>query len=105
MATANDTPFDFLPGGAEDTAQPAAKLYTPTTPSLGAQNAILTLKHATPGDAYAAIRDASVLGHLYVADVDDAKKKVKILSPVGGRLPTNAIVWGRWPEGVGDLVG
>jgi len=69
------------------------------------QNALLAVKYASPIDAQDTIRDASVMGYLYVADVDNSKRKIRILSPVGGRLPTRALVWGVWPEGVGDLVG
>ena len=45
------------------------------------------------------------MGYAYVADVDDAKKKVKLLSPVSGRVPPKALIWGQWPEDVIDMVG
>jgi len=69
------------------------------------QNALLAIKHALPTDSAETLRDASVMGYLYVADVDESKKRTRILSPVGGRIPAKALVWGVWPEGVGDLVG
>ena len=69
------------------------------------QNSILAIMHADANDTHENIRDASVLGFVYVAEVDEKKKKVKILAPLSGRLPTGAMVWGRWPEGVGELVG
>ena len=50
------------------------------------------------------MRDAPLLGYSYVADVDEEKGKVRVLNPVGGRLPARAVVWGRWPEGLEDLV-
>ena len=69
------------------------------------QNSILAIVHADPNDTQENIRDASVLGFVYIAEVDEKRKKVKVLAPLSGRLPNRAMVWGSWPEGVGDLVG
>ena len=69
------------------------------------QNAILAIVHADPHDSHETIRDASVIGFIYVAEVDEKRKKLRILAPLSGRLPNKAIVWGVWPEGAGDLVG
>lgn len=102
----SDLTAAFLPGGSSDlpTSSTASKpLYTSTTLDLSANNTILTLKHAGPGDEHEVVRDAPVLGYLYVAEVDVDRKRVRVLSPVGGRLPERAVVWGRWPEGVGEL--
>lgn len=124
-AQANDgLAATFLPGGggADDddgdggyavaAAYAASGLYMRVTPlpSGGAlppalANAILAVKHASPSDTDDVIRDSSVMGYLYVADVDEARRKLRILAPAGGRLPPRALVWGTWPEGVGDLVG
>jgi len=69
------------------------------------QNVLLAVKYASTTDSEDTVRDASVMGYLYTAEVDESKKKVRILSPVGGRLPSRALVWGVFPDGVGDLVG
>jgi polyribonucleotide 5'-hydroxyl-kinase len=69
------------------------------------QNSILAIVHADPNDTQENIRDASVIGFVYVAEVDEKRKKLKILAPLSGRLPNRAMIWGTWPEGVGDLVG
>lgn len=69
------------------------------------QNAIMAIAHADPSDSQENIRDASVMGFIYVAEVDEKKRKLKILAPLSGRLPSKAVIWGSWPEGVGDLVG
>lgn len=102
----------FLPGDAEggkalggDDGHRGAALYAQTGLTLAAAGALLVIKHAAPTDPHETIRDAPVLGYLYVADVDMEKRRVRLLSPVGGRLPERAIVWGRWPEGMGDLMG
>ena len=71
------------------------------------QGAVLAVVHV-PGDgvgiAEEEVRDASVLGFLYVVEVDEKRRRLKVLSPVAGRVPSRVVVWGSWPEGVGDLV-
>ena len=69
------------------------------------QNAIIAIVNAEPGDSEENIRDASVIGFIYVAEVDEKKRKMKVLAPLSGRLPNKALIWGNWPEGAGDLVG
>lgn len=69
------------------------------------QNCVLALMHANPHDSPENIRDASVMGFVYVADVDDHRKKVRLLTPVPGRLPARPLIWGRWPEPALNLVG
>ncbi|KAF2838708.1 Clp1-domain-containing protein [Patellaria atrata CBS 101060] len=94
-----------LPPSLSKNTKPRSRILEPVEVGLGMQNAILAVTTADPGESHEAIRDASVLGYVYVADVDESKKKVKLLTPETGRVPARAIVWGGWPEGVGDLVG
>jgi polyribonucleotide 5'-hydroxyl-kinase len=68
------------------------------------QNCLLAVTYAEPTDSQEAIRDSSIMGYLYVADVDETKSKVKLLSPVSGNIPPRAIISGTWPEDVADLV-
>lgn len=94
----------MLPGDAiEESLTPA--IFDQVQPSLQMQNSIMAIVHAEPGDSQESIRDATVMGFIYVAEVDEKKRKLKILVPLSGRLPNKAVVWGSWPEGVGDLVG
>ncbi|PGH26948.1 hypothetical protein AJ80_01331 [Polytolypa hystricis UAMH7299] len=113
----------FLPGlsGAPSTSNPhhptsssSATQYTsiplkklPSSPSspppLTLENTLLAITLAPPNAPLSEIRDASVMGFLYVASVDDKKGKIRVLAPIGGRVPPRAMVWGRrWP---GELVG
>jgi polyribonucleotide 5'-hydroxyl-kinase len=89
------------------TANPlsGARIYEKITPSLQLQNSLLAIVHAEQNDSPENIRDASVMGYVYVAEVDEGKRKIRLLSPVGGRVPSRAMVWGSWPEEVVDLVG
>jgi len=97
----------LLHGGAQDEdGGSASSLFTRVAePTLAMQNVLLAVKYASPTDSEDTVRDASVMGYLYIAEVDESKKKIRILSPVGGRLPSRALVWGVFPDGVGDLVG
>jgi polyribonucleotide 5'-hydroxyl-kinase len=80
-------------------------IYTKVTPSASLQNSLLAITTALPTDSQDVIRDSSVKGYIYVADVDEQKKKVRMLSPQPGGIPGNAMVFGRWPEDVPGLVG
>ena len=74
---------------------------------MALQSALLAIKHANPSDSHETIRDASVIGYLYVSDVEEAKQRLKVLSPVGGRIPNKAIIWSSWDvaAGMGDFFG
>ncbi len=91
-----------MPG--DETEYITSAIFDKVRPSLQMQNAILTIVNAHPEDTQENIRDASVMGFIYVADVDEKKSKLKVLAPVGGRLPNKAIIWGQWPEGSFDLM-
>lgn len=90
---------------------PLKKLPTPPPTTLA--NTLLAITHArstsassSSSSSLAEIRDASIMGFLYVADVDSEKGKIRVLAPVGGRVPPRAIVWGKkWPGEVVGLVG
>ncbi|KLJ09863.1 hypothetical protein EMPG_14717 [Blastomyces silverae] len=84
---------------------PLKKLPPSTTSPvpLALENTLLAVTHAAPNAPLHEIRDASVMGFVYVAGVDEKKAKIRVLAPVGGRVPSRAMIWGkRWP---GELVG
>ncbi|KAI9928329.1 hypothetical protein ASPWEDRAFT_38844 [Aspergillus wentii DTO 134E9] len=83
---------------------PLKKVPAPAPSALA--NSLLAVTHALPNASPSEVRDASIMGFLYVADVDSDKGKIRALAPVGGRVPARAIVWGRrWPGEVVGLVG
>jgi polyribonucleotide 5'-hydroxyl-kinase len=85
-------------------AVPLKKVPPPAPNTLA--NSLLAVTHAAPNATPAEIRDASIMGFLYVADVDSEKGKIRVLAPIGGRVPPRAIVWGKkWPGEVVGLVG
>ncbi|XP_014562612.1 hypothetical protein COCVIDRAFT_32547 [Bipolaris victoriae FI3] len=84
---------------------PSGALFEKTVPGEGMVNQLLAITTASPNEAHAVIRDSSVRGYVYVADVDESKKKVKLLSPLPGQTPASALILGSWPEPVEGLVG
>lgn len=111
--TFNDDDDDsFLPGGVEDESPAAAgssnKVSLPasqiferiTSPVAAMRSSVLTVLNCGPDAEQEVIRDASVMGFLYVTDTDEARGRISLLSPVAGRVPNRAIVWAGWPEGV-----
>lgn len=79
---------------------------TELAPPLALENTILGITHAAPNAPLNEIRDASIMGFVYVAGVDDKKAKLRLLAPVAGRVPPRAMIWGRkWPSEVVGLVG
>ena len=96
----------LLPGGEAEDEEPTQKpVYEKVQPSAQMQNALLAIVQADINDTPGNIRDASVIGFIYVAEVDEKRKKLRILTPMGGRLPHRALIWGSWPTDVGELVG
>lgn len=83
---------------------PLKKILPPAPSTLA--NTLLAITHAPTTASPAEVRDASIMGFLYVADVDAEKGKIRVLAPVGGRVPPRAMIWAkRWPGEVVGLVG
>ena len=93
----------LLPGGGDDSAL-ASAIFEKVEPSSQLLHSVLAIMQADSHASQEDIREASVLGFVYVAEVDEARKKLKLLTPLSGRLPDQAMVWGSWPEAV-DLLG
>ncbi|KAI0900193.1 Clp1-domain-containing protein [Annulohypoxylon nitens] len=74
-------------------------------PSLMMQNCLLSVVYASVHDSADAIRDSNVMGYVYVADVDEKRRKLKVLAPVNARLGDRPLLWGSWPEPMVSLLG
>ena len=92
----------LLPGGDDSTS--ATSIFEKVEPSSQLLHSVLAITQAKASALQEDIRDASILGFVYVAEVDENKRKLKLLTPLSGRLPDNAMVWGNWPESA-DLLG
>lgn len=107
------TGLTFLPGGVEeedDIAKPLGTgggkfLERMSQPVAAMRSCVLAVMNAdAEATEDAEIRDSSVMGFLYVVDVDEARGKINLLAPVAGRIPNRPIVWGLWPEEVIGMV-
>ena len=104
--SSTDLSSSLLPGDYDVTSSPIHSIFEKISiPTPQMQNAIIAIVHAEINDTHESIRDASVIGFVFVAEIDEKKKKIKILAPLSGRLPNRAMIWGKWPEGSGDMVG
>lgn len=65
----------------------------------------LAVMNASVRDPLETIRYASVMGFVYVADVEPERRRLKILAPVSGRLGDRPLLWGHWPEPHINLLG
>jgi polyribonucleotide 5'-hydroxyl-kinase len=83
---------------------PLKKFSPPLTQALS--NTLIAITYAPTNAPLKDIQDSSIMGFVYVADVDVEKKKLRVLAPVGGRMPAKALIWGKkWPGEVVGLVG
>lgn len=73
-------------------------------PSAALTGALLAIKFCAGHADEDSLRDSAVMGFLYVAEVDDARSKIRFLSPHPQRWGDRALIWGSWPEAVPDLV-
>lgn len=90
-------------GGTLSALRPGRIYERLTRPVPAMQNCVLAVMNVEPEPAEEEdIRDASVMGFLYVVDVDESRARMTVLAPVAGRIPQRAIVWGGWPE---EIVG
>lgn len=108
----DDDDESFLPGGLDDesssyhasgskVALPASQIYERMTGLVAAmRQSVLAVLNCEPEADQEVIRDASVMGFLYVTDTDEGRGRISLLSPVAGRVPNRAIVWAGWPESV-----
>ncbi|EMR11267.1 hypothetical protein PNEG_00297 [Pneumocystis murina B123] len=64
------------------------------------QNSVLAVSHANINDSIDTILESPVAGYIYVSDVDDNKKKLTILSPLPGKLPSSVLIMGsfKWQD-------
>lgn len=100
----------FRPGDDDGSTAPpisnssSTDVYEKITPSTLIQNSLLAVTTASANDRQDEIRDSSIRGYIYIADVDEAKRKIKLLSPQPGQMPNNVMVLGSFPEDVPSLV-
>ena len=80
-------------------------VYEKVDPTPMMQNSLLAIVQAEPGDSQENVRDSCVIGFVFVSEVDEKRKKFKVLAPMSGRIPRRVLLWGYWPESAGNLIG
>ena len=80
-------------------------LYEKVEPSAMMLHSLLAVMHAAVLDSAETIRDATVKGFVYVAEVDEKKRQLKVLAPLNTSFTDKPLVWGSWPEQVIGLMG
>lgn len=92
----------LMPGGDED-VEP--ELFDKVEPSSMMLHCVFAVMYASVHDSQETIRAATVMGFVYVAEVDEKKKRLKILAPLSGKLGDRPMIWGPWPEPAISLIG
>ena len=95
----------LLPGGDEVDPSSKQDVYEKVDPTPMMQNSILAIIQAEPSDSQENVRDSCVIGFVFVSEVDEKRKKFKVLAPMSGRIPRRVLIWGYWPESAGNLIG
>ncbi len=62
--------------------------------SSALSNCILAVLYAEPSDSRITILQSPVMGFVHIVECDDAKRKLKVLLPMPGRLPTKVFMLG-----------
>lgn len=109
--SATDLAVNFLPGQDDDDddynpapAPGGSKLFEKVEPMPNLLNTVVAVKYASPSATQEEIRDAAVMGFVYVAEVDTGKKRIRFLAPHQDRWTDKVMVVGEWPASVGDLI-
>ena len=93
-------------GSSSGAAAAAGPDIEKVQPSQAMQNCTLAVVYAPALTTMAdAIRGAAVAGFVYVADVDEKRRRLRVLAPVSARLGDRPLVWGPWPEPMVSLLG
>jgi polyribonucleotide 5'-hydroxyl-kinase len=81
------------------------EVFVRVDPELEMAHWTLAMMNASIHDPPEAIRQAPVMGFVYIADMDRDRRKAKVLAPVSGRLGDCRLALGRWPEPFINLLG
>jgi polyribonucleotide 5'-hydroxyl-kinase len=93
--------MNFMPGGVEATE---SEQYEKVEPGPLMLHCLLAVMYASAGDLQDTIRDASVMGFVFVTEVDEKKRRMKVLAPMNTRISDRPMVWGSWPEATISLI-
>ncbi|KAI1002617.1 mRNA cleavage and polyadenylation factor [Podosphaera aphanis] len=85
----------FLPGGEVMSDDETFEKIEPNPLMLHCTLAVMYAAESSPQEV---IRDASIMGFVYVSEVDEKKRKLKVLAPMNTKFTDKPLIWGCWPE-------
>lgn len=91
-----------MPGGVE--AATDKESYEKVEPVPMMLHCLLAVMYASVGDSQDTVRDASVMGFVYVTEVDEKKRRLRVLAPMNTRISDRPMIWGPEAETV-SLIG
>lgn len=94
--------MSFMPG---DTEEGEKDIYERVTPNSMMHHCMLAVMYATVTDAQDTVRDASVMGFVFITEVDEKRNRIKVLAPMNTKIVDRPMIWGSWPEASLSLIG
>lgn len=91
-----------MPGGVEEESK---EVYERAEPNPMMLHCMLAIMYASVTDSQETIRDASVMGYVFVTEVDEKKSRIKVLAPMNTKITDRPMLWGSWPEATLSLIG
>ncbi|OWP02685.1 hypothetical protein B2J93_102 [Marssonina coronariae] len=93
--------LSFLPGGEEEGER---QLYEKLEPNSMMLHCILAIMYASTADSQDTLRDASVMGFVFITEVDEKRRRIKVLAPMNTKIIDRPMIWGSWPEASLSLI-
>lgn len=91
-----------MPGGEEEGEK---QIYEKVEPNAMMLHCMLAVLYASTSDSQDTIRDASVMGFVFVTEVDEKRSRFKALAPMNTKIVDRPFIWGTWPEASLSLIG
>ncbi|KAK2624488.1 hypothetical protein QTJ16_006438 [Diplocarpon rosae] len=91
----------FLPGGEEEGDK---QVYEKLEPNSMMLHCILAIMYASTADSQETLRDASVMGFVFITEVDEKRRRIKVLAPMNTKIVDRPMIWGSWPEASLSLI-
>ncbi|KAI9052893.1 hypothetical protein LZ554_003165 [Drepanopeziza brunnea f. sp. 'monogermtubi'] len=92
----------FMPGGEEEGEK---QIFEKVEPNASMLHCTLAILYASTSDSLDTIRDASVMGFVFVTEVDEKRNRIKVLAPMNTKITDRPFIWGSWPEASLSLIG
>ncbi|KAF1990795.1 hypothetical protein K402DRAFT_389697 [Aulographum hederae CBS 113979] len=107
-ATSGADESAWNPGDEDEEDTTSGKTLEKVTPSVSLQHSILAIAHATAVSSEDDVSISAVLGYVYVTEVDETRKKIRLLAPgtlgnLFGGDKGKVFLCGSWPEDVLEL--